>query len=149
MRDTTDEAIHGLIPPARIVQTVLTRPTGENGISAVDQKPLDPKHLGNLIAGEEGQMAKVKELKRYVLLQCIALLVLRKVSPGFDSLSIGGRFDVGLSEISPNARQFILEFTRWYGASTFGQNDSIEVSSAFASAFVHDVVQWTINGALE
>lgn len=55
--------IYSLISPVQIVQTVITRPTGEHGFSAVDQKPLDPKHLGDIIASEEGQTAKVEELK--------------------------------------------------------------------------------------
>ncbi|KXJ85398.1 hypothetical protein Micbo1qcDRAFT_169468 [Microdochium bolleyi] len=136
-RDTSKEAMDGLLPPGKIINIVLTRPNGssQDRFSDTSVTRFEPACFGSGFGDEEAQKRKSEELRKFALVWYAKLLELSYSYPGLASVQVGLRLDVGLSEVTVDGRFFINEMTRFWSASSYSEGSDTAVQRAWGQAW--------------
>lgn len=98
----------------------------------------------------EEQRQKLAQLQGFTRYNRTKLL--ERNEPGFESLEIGVRLDVGVSELSPQGRFFVLEITRWWNANYMPTYilpyPHIGLSESYGAALAHKLWagEWAESG---
>ena len=99
---------------------------------------------------DEAVRSKFRELCAFALYTYSALRQRHDALECYESLEIGVRLDIGVSELSPKGRFFVNEITRWHAADFFSRlilpYPHIEICQAYADRVVQYFTnaKWTV-----
>ncbi|KAK4206288.1 hypothetical protein QBC37DRAFT_301083 [Rhypophila decipiens] len=132
VRDTSPDAISA----GKIVYIVLTRPRNSFR-EQVTRRFHNGDFFAGIISDKDVQDRKYRELVEYCL-KIYQELFKRRHNPGLSSIEMGVRLDVGLSKASAEGCFFVLEATRLFTASTYGEGSCTQACKewSYAAGFV-------------
>jgi len=133
VRDTSLEALDGLVPPYRILKIVRSIPSD----GGLEIKMFNADEDFSFIDNPEIRQKKAVELHNYALVWATVLLNVSRYDHRYESYKVGCRLDIGITELSPDGtfHCWINEPTNFFEAGTVGFSDETDVHMAWAKAF--------------
>ncbi|KAK1754177.1 hypothetical protein QBC47DRAFT_385917 [Echria macrotheca] len=131
VRDTSLEALDGLVPPFRILKIVRSLPSD----TGLEVKLFDADDDFSFINNPEIRQEKVVELQNYALVWATVLLHVGRYDHRYESYKVGCRLDIGITELSGKFRCWVNEPTNFFEAGTVGFSEETDVHMAWAKAF--------------
>jgi hypothetical protein len=99
VRDTSLEALDGLVPPYRILKIVRSIPSD----GGLEIKMFNADEDFSFIDNPEIRQKKAVELHNYAIVWATVLLNVSCYDHRYESYKVGCRLDIGITELSPDA----------------------------------------------